>query len=164
MNLQILRYLFARVEEFICEQINQTPRNDTSYIVTTTGAKEGYQIEHILSRNETNIGYFESEEEFESQRNLLGGLLLLKGKVNMSSGNEEFQDKLKTYSSSLVWGHCLCQDFYHKTNKDFLEFNQKLLKKTGIQFKPYSKFDKSALEERTRLLYEIVKMIWEVER
>lgn len=163
MNRRFLLYLFARVEKFICEQINQAPQDSVLEIATKKG-KDSYQIEHILSRNETNIGYFESEEEFESQRNLLGGLLLLKGKVNVSSGNEEFQNKLKTYSSSLVWGHCLCQDFYHKTNKDFLEFNQKLLKKTGIQFKPYSKFDKSALEERTRLLYEIVKMIWEVER
>lgn len=163
MNPRILRYLFARVEEFICEQANQTPQDSVFEIATKKGDK-GYQIEHILSRNETNIGYFESEEEFEIQRNLLGGLLLLKGKVNVSSGNEEFQDKLKTYSSSLVWGHSLCQDFYHKTNKDFLEFNQRFSKNTQIGFRAYNKFNKTALSDRSRLLYEIVKIIWEVDR
>lgn len=162
MNRRILRYLFARVEEFICEQTKQTPQDSVLEIATKKGEKS-YQIEHILSRNETNIGYFESEEEFEIQRNLLGGLLLLKGKVNVSSGNEEFQDKLKTYSSSLVWGHSLCQDFYHN-NKDFLEFNQKLSKNAQISFRAYDKFDKIALSDRSKLLYEIVKIIWEVER
>lgn len=163
MNPRILRYLLARVEEFICEQTNQTPQDSVFDIATKKGDKS-YQIEHILSRNETNIGYFEGEEEFEIQRNLLGGLLLLKGKVNVSSGNEDFQDKLKTYSSSLVWGHSLCQDFYHKTNKDFLEFNQRFSQNTQIGFKPYDKFDKTALHDRSRLLYEIIKIIWEVER
>lgn len=162
MNLRILRYLFARVEEYICDQTNQTPQDSVFDISTKTGDKS-YHVEHILSRNETNIDYFESEEEFEIQRNFLGGLLLLKGKVNVSSGNEEFQDKLKTYSSSLIWGHSLCKDFYHKTNKDFLEFNQRFSKRTQISFKAYDKFDKTALQERSRLLYEIIKIIWEVE-
>jgi len=31
-----------------------------------------------------------------------------------------------------------------------------------VAFKPYIKFDKDALEERSRLLYQLVKIIWEV--
>ena len=115
-----------------------------------------------MSRNEANLKYFESKEEFDAQRNLLGGLLLLKGRVNISSGNEEYQNKLKTYSASLVWGHSLCPDFYHSTNKDFLEFNDKYFKDENIKFKPYTKFNKTTLQERSKLLYEIVKIIWEV--
>lgn len=160
---RFLRYLFARVEKYICDNIVEEAKNDVSYITTKTGDKTGYHIEHILSRNETNIAYFESEEEFESQRNLLGGLLLLKDKTNLSSKNEEYPDKLKTYSNSLVWGHTLCKDFYHKTNKDFLAFNDSL-KEKGIEFKFYDIFDKTALDERSKLLYAIIKIIWEVER
>lgn len=33
-----------------------------------------------------------------------------------------------------------------------------------LQFRPYDKFDKVALEERSKLLYEIIKIIWEVDR
>ena len=79
----------------------------------------------ILSENEKNRGYFKDVEEFEDQRNLLGGLLLLKGLDNISSGNEEYSDKLKTYSNGLVWGHSLCEDYYH-ANKDFDKFNKEL--------------------------------------
>ncbi|MGX2985463.1 DUF262 domain-containing protein [Helicobacter sp. 23-1048] len=164
LKTRSLRYLFARVEKYICDNINQTPQSSVFDIATKTGDKTGYHIEHILSRNETNRGYFESDEEFEAQRNLLGGLLLLKGKENISSGNEEYTDKLKTYSNSLVWGHSLCDDFYHSTHKGFIDFNNKVFGSKDIKFKPYQKFDKVALHERTKLLYEIVKIIWEVDR
>lgn len=164
LKTRSLRYLFARVEKYICDNIKQTPQSSVFEISTKTGDKTGYHIEHILSRNETNKNYFDNEEEFEVQRNLLGGLLLLKGKENISSGNEEYTDKLKTYSNSLVWGHSLCEDFYHSTHKGFIGFNDKVFANKDIKFKPYQKFDKAALHERTKLLYEIVKIIWEVDR
>ena len=127
-NRRFLRYLFSRVEKFICEHTNQNMQNNIYYISTKTGNKTGYHIEHILSENEKNRGYFKDVEEFEDQRNLLGGLLLLKGLDNISSGNEEYSDKLKTY----------------------------------VGFNAYGVFDQNALMERSRLLYEIVKVIWEV--
>ena len=164
VNKRSLRYLFARVEKYLCDNINIKAQSNVFDISTKTGDKTGYHIEHILSRNETNKGYFESEEEFDAQRNILGGLLLLKGKENISSGNEEYEDKLKTYSNSLAWGHSLCDDFYHSTHKDFIDFNNKVFANKDIKFKPYQKFDKTALSERTKLLYEIVKIIWEVDR
>ena len=162
-KIGLLRYFLARVEKYICDNIKQKPQDDILHISTKKGEKTAYHIEHILSRNTTNLNYFASKEEFDEQRNMLGGLLLLKDKANLSSGNEEYKDKLKTYSASLVWNHSLCEDFYHATNKDFLEFNQKVFGDKEIRFKPYDKFDKQALEERTKLLYELVKIIWEVE-
>lgn len=160
-NRRFLRYLFSRVEKFICEHTNQNMQNDIYYISTKTGNKTGYHIEHILSENEKNRGYFKDVEEFEDQRNLLGGLLLLKGLDNISSGNEEYSDKLKTYSNGLVWGHSLCEDYYH-ANKDFDKFNKELSDKCNVGFNAYRVFDQNALMERSRLLYEIVKVIWEV--
>ena len=81
---------------------------------------------------------------------------------NISSGNEEYEDKLKTYSNGLMWGHSLCEEFYH-SNLNFTKFNERLQKEYGVSFKPYQKFDKEALEERSKLLYQLVKIIWEVE-
>lgn len=161
MNTRSLRYLFARIEKFICEHTNQSMQNDVEYISTKTGNKTGYHIEHILSHNEINKKYFDNEEEFEDKRNLLGGLLLLKGLDNISSGNEEYVDKLKTYSSGLIWGHSLCADFYH-ANKDFVNFNYSLKERISAEFKPFNKFDKEALSERSLLLYNLIKVIWEV--
>lgn len=67
----------------------------------------------------------------------------------------------KTYSSGLIWGHSLCADFYH-TNKDFAAFNRFLKEKGISEFKPFDKFDNDALNERSLLLYNLVKIIWEV--
>ena len=162
MNTRMLRYFLARIEQYISNETSIDMQNSVSDISKKTGKITGYHIEHILSHNETNRSYFQSDEEFEEKRNLLGGLLLLMGINNISSGNEEYEDKLKTYSNGLMWGHSLCEEFYH-SNLNFTKFNEKLQKEHGISFKPYQKFDKEALEGRSKLLYQLVKIIWEVE-
>lgn len=162
MDTRSLRYFLARIEQYICKETNQTMKNDVEYISTKTGAQTGYHIEHILSRNNQNKSYFTSEEEFESKRNLLGGLLLLKGVDNISSGNEEYNNKLKTYSAGLIWGHSLCSDFYH-TNKSMVAFNDKLYEACGRKVVAIDIFDANALEQRSLLLYNLVKIVWEIE-
>ena len=161
MNTRMLRYFLARIEQYISHETSITMQNSVIDISRKTGKITGYHIEHILSHNETNRSYFQSDEEFEEKRNLLGGLLLLRGLDNISSGNEEYENKLKTYSNGLMWGHSLCEDFYH-SNLNFTKFNERLQNEFGVAFKPYIKFDKNALEERSRLLYQLVKIIWEV--
>ena len=161
MDRRSRRYIFARIEKYLCANINESMKNDVIYISTKTGNKTAYHIEHILSHNATNRNYFSNEEEFESSRNLLGGLLLLKGLDNISSGNEEYKDKLKTYSSGLTWGHTLCTDFYHNNNA-IKQFNKELKDTYGIEITPIEEFDKQALEQRNKLLFSIIKIIWEL--
>jgi uncharacterized protein with ParB-like and HNH nuclease domain len=161
MEIRSLRYLLARIEQYVCLKLNRNMANDVEYISTKTGYSTGYHIEHILSKNDTNKLYFATEEEFETERNILGGLLLLKDRDNISSGNEEYKDKLKTYSVGLIWGQTLRQDFYH-TYKDMDDFNNELKGSINLDFKPIDKFDKDALYYRSKLLYELIKIVWEV--
>ena len=163
LKSRVLKYLLARVEEYVCQKINKTPQNSVYDISTKNRGIDSYHIEHIFSRNETNKAYFNSEEEFEEKRNLIGGLLLLKGRSNISSGNEEYSDKLKTYSHGLFWGQTLCVDFYH-ANPDFNDFNKNLEKETGVKFENIAEFNEEALVKRTKLLFELVKIIWEVDK
>ena len=162
MEKRSLRYFLARVEKYLCDGLNETMKDSVETISTKTSHKLGYHIEHILSRNATNVSYFQSEEEFELLRNQLGGLLLLKDRDNISSGNEEYPNKLKTYSAGLVWGHTLCEEFHHHTNKSLESFNANLKTHCGKTITSIAKFDKEALESRNTLLYEIVKLIWEI--
>ncbi len=162
MEKRSLRYFLARIEKFLCDGLCESMKDSVETISTKTSYKLGYHIEHILSHNSTNISYFESEEEFELLRNQLGGLLLLKDRDNISSGNEEYSDKLKTYSAGLVWGHTLCKE-YHHINKSLNTLNSQLQAACGQTITPIDVFDKSALESRTRLLYDIVKLIWEID-
>lgn len=158
-----LRYFFARIEKYLCDNMVENMKDDVNYISTKTGYQKGYQIEHILSHNDENIKYFGSEEEFENQRNRLGGLLLLYNKDNSSSNNEGYIEKLKTYSNGLFWGRTLIDNFYHHTNQRFAGFNEDFKNKTGMEFKPFKEFDAKALECRSKLLFEIVKKIWTVD-
>ena len=160
LGRKFLRYLIARIENYICQNCDQNMQADIYHIVKkTTQARSNYQIEHILADNDENKSYFKSEEEFWQQRNRLGGLLLLLGRNNQSSGNESYKRKLKTYSNGLMLCRTLTQNCY-KSNLNFTNWNKNL----KVKFKPIEKFDKEALEYRSKLLYEIVKMIWEVDK
>ena len=157
-----LRYLLARVEKFICDGIGESMKYSVYDIVRKTGNKTGFHIEHILSRNQESVSKFDSEEEFDNNRNRMGGLLLLYGLDNIGSGNELYKDKLKTYSNGLMWGKTLVEDTYH-VNIKLRAFNDAFkARHGGIGFEPIVDFDKSALDARTKLLFEIVREIWEV--
>jgi uncharacterized protein with ParB-like and HNH nuclease domain len=159
-----LRYFFARVEKYLCDNMEKDIESSVHYISTKTGHKTGYHIEHILSRNEENKGFFSSDEDFENQRNRLGGLLLLYNMDNIISNNEKYYSgKRKTYNNGLVWGRTLIDSFYHSTNSRFHEFNERFKKTTGSEFQQIDEFNADALEYRSKLLYEIVKNIWNIE-
>lgn len=153
-----LRYFFARVEKFIADGIGKNIQARTMRdLVRNTGHVNGHHIEHILSRNEENLALFDHDEEhFEQQRNRLGALLLLNGRENQSSGNEPYEEKLKTYSGGLYWNHSLSEDFYHSklNTKDFVE-------EEGLDLHPIDTFDQEAIEQRTEVLFEMTKRIWE---
>ena len=124
-------------------------------LVRNNGYANGHHIEHILSRNEENVDLFESDEVFERERNRLGGLLLLRGNSNQSSGNELYVDKLKTYSQSLYWNATLHPDTYH-SNLDFKNFKDKF----DLDIHSMERFGPDQLEERHRLLAKIISILW----
>ena len=154
---RFLRYFFSRIDHFISTEANLSTGSYYSHISQAKG-KDVYHIEHILAHDEKNVNVhlFSDEEEFIVQRNRLGGLLLLKGKDNQSSGNELYNDKLKTYvGNGTLFAQTLLKDFAHH-NKGFSNFCSKY----SLDFKTYAKYDGTAIEERQKLLFELVKLIW----
>ncbi len=155
LGIRFLRYYFARIEHFVAENINK-PADSYYNLVRNTGSVYGHHVEHILANNQENLSLFEGDEElFHAERNRLGALLLLKGKDNQSSGNETYADKLRTYAGSLLWNQTLCPDFYH-SNKDLEGFAQRF----GIQLRTYDVFDRRAVLDRQKILFEITRLIW----
>jgi len=157
LGIRFIRYFFGRIEHFIAKNC-KIHCEDYYNLVRNTGSVGGYHIEHIIADNEENRNLFGDEEFFHSERNRLGALTLLKGKDNLSSGNEVYSKKLKTYSgkANLVWTQSLRDDFYH-SNRDFIDFKNEY----KLNFKPHmDKFDKNIVDERQKLLFDIVKIIW----
>ena len=155
LNPTFKRYFLARIEGFLAEHLQTRMRHSYRDLVTKTGSKNGFHIEHILSNNEENKSYFSDEEIFWNERNRLGGLLLLKGKDNISSNNESYQQKLDTYASTLLWNESLRQDFY-KSKLDCKTLKQKF---DLHDLKAIDRFDAEALENRHQLLFKIAKII-----
>ena len=113
-------------------------------------------MEHILSWNDENERLFEGDEErFEQERNRLGGILLLKGKDNISSNNEPYTDKLKSYANTLYWNETLRDDSY-KSKLDM----KALRERYNLDLKPLNQFGPEELEARHRLLFDIAKIVW----
>jgi len=156
-SARFLRYFFARVDHFISVHA-KLPTSSYEQMIRRDLRKNIHHIEHVLTNHPQNLSLFADEGEFNVHRNRLGGLLLLKGRDNESSNNELYPQKLKTYSGNgTLFAQTLRDDFY-KSNIGFEDF----VKTFNLPFKPYSHFDKAAIEERQLLLYEICKIIWEV--
>ena len=79
----------------------------------------------------------------------------MKGKDNISSNNETYKKKLKSYANTLYWNETLREDTY-KSKLDF----KKMMKKYNLQFRSMEKFGPQELEERHKLLFEMIKIIW----
>lgn len=131
-------------------------RHPIEDLVSKTGAITGFHIEHILSHNAENMALFNDDDDlFEQERNRVGGILLLKGRDNISSSNELYVDKLKSYANTLYWNETLRDDTY-KSKKDMDDLKAKY----ALDLLPLDKFGPSELELRQKLLFEISKIIW----
>ena len=150
------RYFFARIEDFIARQTGSEMQQSFENLVRNSGSVNGHHVEHILAHNDENLAAFNNDAEvFERERNRLGGLLLLRGNANQSSGNEFYHDKLKTYAQSLYWNATLHPDTYH-ANPDLKLF----ISKYKLNIRPMEKFGPLELEERHKLLAQFIQIIW----
>lgn len=157
LNKRFKRYFFARIEKFIAENTNMKMKQNLYDLVVNTGSVNGFHIEHILANNNENLELFGNDrEKFEQERNRLGGLLILKGRDNISSNNESYSQKLKTYANTLYWNETLREDNY----KSKLDFDG-MMDKFDLTFRSMGCFGPTELEERQKLLFDIAKIIWE---
>lgn len=156
LDRRFLRYVLARIEQYIADNTHMEMKQNLYNLVINRGSTNGFHIEHILAENAENHMLFNNDEElFRSERNRLGGLLLLKGSDNESSNNESYSEKLKSYANTLYWNETLREDSY-KSKLDFTKWiaNEKL------HFRPMNSFGPVELEERHRLLSELIQRIW----
>jgi uncharacterized protein with ParB-like and HNH nuclease domain len=156
LNIRFKRYFFARLEQFLAKETNMGMKHPVEDLVTRRGHVNGFHIEHILSHNEDNLELFNGDIDlFEQERNRLGGLLLLKGLDNISSSNEIYTEKLKSYANTLYWNETLREDSYKS------KLAMKALKERHkLDLQPYDSFGPDELNARQKLLFAISSIIW----
>lgn len=156
LNIRFKRYFFGRVDEFLAESMNLNPKHPLSPLVNNNGWKNGFHVEHILSRNGDNMDLFDGDEErFEQERNRLGAILLLKGRDNISSSNEPYRQKLKSYANTLYWNETLRADSY-KSKLDMTAMKSHY----HLDLVPLDQFGPDEVEARQKLLFKLVEIIW----
>lgn len=156
LNTRMKRYFFARIDEFLAREMNLNPKHPIRDLVLRTGHVNGFHVEHILAWNDENRELFGNDQErFEQERNRLGGILLLKGRDNISSNNEVYAQKLKSYANTLHWNETLREDSY----KSKLDMNA-MKERHGLNLHSLSQFGPEELEERQKLLFDLVSIIW----
>lgn len=163
-NPTFLRYFLSRIEAFIADGLCWGLKDTLYNFVRGTGKGNAYHIEHILARNDENRALFRTENgivdeaTFENERNRFGGLLLLKGQDNQSSGAEIYSEKLRTYTGGAPYlAQTLVVDFY-KSNSAMSNF----IEASDLNFSAVPDFTRESLEQRSELLYAITKKIWGV--
>lgn len=163
-NPTFLRYFLARIEVFIAHGLGRQLQDSLFNYVRGQGKANSYHVEHILARNDESRELFRDKSSnvdevmFENERNRFGGLLLLKGPDNSSSGNERYVDKLRTYDGATTYlAQTLVPDFY-KSNSSMKRF----VEESSIEFAPAQHFDRETLDQRSELLYAIARTIWAV--
>lgn len=124
--------------------------------------RHGMHLEHVYTQHARNKALFTKdgvfdESAFQQTRNLLGMVLLLKDKHNLSSNNEVYADKRDTYSkSNLIWNELLVghlQDIDARSLPPELQLQKIEPTADGV-------FPRDKVEERQKAVFAAIKRIW----
>ncbi len=123
----------------------------------------GMHLEHIYANNDRNKKLFTDEQDvfdeakFNTVRNKLGMVLLLKDKQNLSSNNDYYSLKVEDYkTSNLIWNELLVghiDSIDRRLLPASANFINILPNQDGV-------FPLDMLETRQKEVFEMLKLIW----
>ena len=163
------KYVLMRIDRFLAQQIDKPSYASGSldeleeHFNKTTRRKYGMHLEHIYAFNNSNKELFKDErgifdeQAFNTTRNLLGMVLLLKDRQNESSSNEIYRKKFERYKkSNFIWnelmvGHLDGVDQRKVPSEWFIEC---------IDSDHNGAFPRSKVESRQRSIFAAIKTIW----
>ena len=150
-----IKNMLARVTSYI-EEATGVASNYCNYMNIQT--KNPYEIEHILTNHyEWFTDEYIDQDDFRRWRNSIGALLLLHKSINASLNDAKYDYKLQKYCSNEgnIYTESL-GDLAYVNNPKFKKF----LADNGLAFKAYAKFGKAEIAERTALLAQLAKLVW----
>ncbi len=167
--LNFSKYVLMRIDRYLGETLDKP-----SYCLESLEKLEdrfnknkrkiyGMHLEHIYAYNEKNIDIFKDDKNifdetgFNTVRNMLGMVLLLKDSQNISSNNDIYKYKMEDYATSnIIWNELLVGHFDSVDIKHL----PKNLNITKIDPNDNGVFPKNMVETRQKELVEMIKLIW----
>ena len=149
-NKRKLKVLLALITEIVARG-----SAESAYLLKGKGGSK-IEVEHIWSDDYSeHTDEFRSKSEFENARNGIGGLLLLPKGFNASYGAMPYEEKVEQYFAQNILAQTLNAKKY-QNNPGFMQFKAN----SGLPFKPYNSFTRSAVEERAELYKAILLWNW----
>ncbi len=155
-NKKHVSYLLARMTAWIEEQ----SQINTDFLTYTDGPGRSFEIEHIWANNyERHTQEFPSAADFQDHRNYFAGLVLLPRGTNQSYGDMSYEEKVEHYPKENLLAASLHPKTY-ENNPNFTNF----VNRSGLPFKPHTRFKRADLLERQELYRQICEQIWNPDR
>lgn len=167
--LNFTKYTLMRIDKYLADVLDKP-----SYCKDTLADLEerfnknnkkvyGMHLEHIYANNDKNKKLFTDEHgifdeaKFNTVRNKLGMVLLLKDKQNISSNNDYYSLKVDDYkTSNLIWNELLVG---HMDSIDRRNLPQHI-NFTTVNPNVDGVFPIDMLETRQKETFEMLKLIW----
>ena len=161
------KYVLMRVDRYLSRVLNK-PSYASDEISSVeerfnknNRQRYGMHLEHIYTQHPANKALFTKdgvfdEARFQQTRNMLGMVLLLKDKQNLSSNDEIYRDKCETYAqSNLVWNELLVGHIPGVDRRNLPE---------TLRLDPVEPADNvfplDAVESRQKAVFEAINLIW----
>lgn len=158
-NYRQVKHILARLTHWVETQCGLS---SSFRDLTSRGRARPFEIEHIWADHYDRFtDWFAHPSEFETERNRLGGLLLLQRGVNQSIGDAPYEAKRDAYLSH---GQNLLARSLHPLAYKNLPAFQRLLDRTGLPFRAYESFGPEELAERQELYIRIADWVWNPSR
>ena len=158
-NYRQVKHILARLTHWVEAQCGLP---SSFQDLTSRGRARPFEIEHIWADHYDRFtDWFTHPSEFETERNRLGGLLLLQRGVNQSIGDAAYEAKRDAYLSH---GQNLLARSLHPLAYKNLPAFRHLLDRTGLPFHAYESFGPKELAERQELYMRIADWVWNPSR
>ena len=160
-NRPRIKRILARITDYVETQ----SINESNYATYFASGKTAFEIEHIWHADYRKVCKEEKMEEdlrendFETMRNNIGGLLLLPKKDNASYGAKPYAKKCEYYLTQNLLAGSL-HDKCYEAQTGLRKFKDN----SGLPFEGYTQFQKKALESRQTLYCKIADKLWHPDR
>ena len=166
--LNFSKYALMRIDYYLAEQLDKPSYCKDSLngleerFNKNNRRKYGMHLEHIYAHNDKNKKLFTKddifdESRFNTVRNKLGVVLLLKDKQNQSSSNDYYKLKVDDYATSnIIWNELMVGHIDH-IDKRNLPVNGGF---TKIEPDDDGVFPLDKLDTRQRETFDMFKLIW----
>ena len=158
-NYRQVRHILARLTHWVDTQCDLSSSFEE---LSSRGRARPFEIEHIWEDHYDRFkDWFAHPSDFETERNKLGGLLLLQRGVNQSIGDATYEAKRDAYVSNSE--NLLARSLHPLAYQNLPSF-QSLLDGTGLPFRAYESFGPEEQAERQELYIRIAEWVWNPSR